>query len=271
MHPPPFAQREVSRNSLENLALTLIVTSMGAFNIRKYWSLLATSFIAGIILTILGPYGTQQFPILYRILFWTGLCIAGGLGTAAVNILLAKHEGAIGSRLRVVLQSLSATFVVWVCFFALKLATQGLPPASFYIVMPFYIWVISIVICSIGELMRTRNQSPLITSMKDAPALYERLKPTLRSAEIYALSAEDHYVRVHTSNGDDLILMRLADAIKETAPLSGLQTHRSWWTAEAGVKDIQKQDGKISILLRNGLIAPVSRGRAKDVRQANWA
>lgn len=264
------ATRQKRANGLENIPITFHVTPMGSSKIHNYSSLIATSLAAGIILTIMGPYGTLQFPVLYRALFWVGLCFAGGLGTAAVNLLLSKHDWTLRSWHRVLLQSLGATLIVWICFFALNIATQGPPPPSFYITIPFYIWVISIVICGIGELMRIQNTSPKHTAASDTPAIYERLKPALRRSEIYALSAEDHYVRVHTSKGDDLILMRLADAIKETAPLPGLQIHRSWWAAESGVKNIRKDDGKLSIILHNDIVAPVSRGRAKSVREANW-
>jgi hypothetical protein len=36
-----------------------------------------------------------------------------------------------------------------------------------------------------------------------------------------ALSVEDHYVRVRTTRGEEMILMRLSDAIRETAPETG--------------------------------------------------
>ncbi len=100
--------------------------------------------------------------------------------------------------------------------------------------------------------------------------MYERLKPSLRSAEIYALMAEDHYVRVYTSNGEDLILMRLSDAIKEVGDLKGLSVHRSWWVAEGGVKAAKKSDGKIILELHSGQVAPVSRSNQKQVKQSGW-
>ena len=40
-------------------------------------------------------------------------------------------------------------------------------------------------------------------------------KIELRGAEIFAVEAEDHYLRLHTSRGSDLILMRLSDAVAE--------------------------------------------------------
>lgn len=128
-----------------------------------------------------------------------------------------------------------------------------------------YVWVISITISSIGALIRSKDASSDSLPQKRA-ALYERLKPKLRSADIFALAAEDHYVRVITSKGDDLILMRLSDAIKEISPIKGLATHRSWWVSEVGAEKIKKSE----ILLPTGQIAPISRSGMKAVRDAGW-
>ena len=196
------------------------------------------------------------------------MCVAGGLGTAAANAVIKRSNKPFTIWQRVALQSIGATVMVWLCFLGLTLGTDGPPEPSFYYIIPFYIWIISLVICGFGELMRKPNPEDHTANAR-AP-IFERLKPALRSSEIYALSAEDHYVRVHTSKGDELILMRLSDAVKETTPLSGLQTHRSWWIAEAGVREITKNEGKLGIYLRNDVMAPVSRSKAKNIRDANW-
>ena len=44
------------------------------------------------------------------------------------------------------------------------------------------------------------------------PRFRLRLPAKLAGADLWAVEAEDHYLRLHTSKGDDLILMRLADA-----------------------------------------------------------
>ncbi len=235
--------------------------------LKQLSPLLGTSVAAGLVLSVLAPYGTHDMPFPPRFLFWVGLCVAGGLGTAVINGALAKHVDALNSWQRVVVQSLGATAAVWVCFWVLTYVTRGLPALQFYAVLPFYIWVVSVVICTIGELMRIQKASAPETARA---ALFERLKPPLRSAEIYALSAEDHYVRVHTSKGDDLILMRLSDAVRETEPLKGILVHRSWWVAENGVKKTLKADGKIMLRLQNDIEAPVSRNNQKAVRSAGW-
>lgn len=65
-------------------------------------------------------------------------------------------------------------------------------------------------------------------------ALLSRL-PNRLGKEVVALEAEDHYLRVHTTLGSDLILMRLSDAIAAIGPDLGLQVHRSWWVAHYAI------------------------------------
>ena len=102
------------------------------------------------------------------------------------------------------------------------------------------------------------------------PAFLERLPIRLRGAELYAVEAEDHYLRLHTSKGADLILMRLSDAIEELEGIEGAQTHRSWWVARDGVDDARRADGRATIRLKDGAEVPVSRTFVRALRQAGW-
>ena len=75
--------------------------------------------------------------------------------------------------------------------------------------------------------------------MPDAPRrspFLDRLPLRLRGATIRAVQAEDHYLRLHTDRGSDLILMRLSDAVSELEGLEGARTHRSWWVAREAVR-----------------------------------
>lgn len=98
----------------------------------------------------------------------------------------------------------------------------------------------------------------------------ERLPPRLRGAELHAVESEDHYLRLHTSRGSDLILFRLADALAELEGLEGAQTHRSWWVAREAVEDVRRGDGRATLVLRGGVEAPVSRTYAPALRAAGW-
>jgi hypothetical protein len=102
------------------------------------------------------------------------------------------------------------------------------------------------------------------------PKFLARLPDKLQGAELYAVEAEDHYLRLHTSKGRDLILMRLGDAIDELEGLEGAQTHRSWWVARAAVTSTERLDGRAVLTLKDGAEAPVSRGFAKALRSSGW-
>lgn len=99
------------------------------------------------------------------------------------------------------------------------------------------------------------------------PGLLDRLKPEMRG-RLSHLSMQDHYVEVHTDKGRTLILMRLADAIRETAPVEGLQIHRSHWVARASVRRVTSVNGRMQVEMENGAILPVSRSAQASVRQA---
>lgn len=226
-----------------------------------------TCSLAGVVLSVLAPYGTINFSWAYRLLFWIGLCMAGGLGAGGVAYLTRARN--FGPLVNALCQSLGATLCVSVFVIGLNYGENGSVTLIQVAYTLFYIWVIAITLSLIGNYLG-RAQAAHAAPESKRPVLYDRIKPRLRSADVYALSSEDHYVRLHTSAGDDLILMRLTDAIREISPLPGLRTHRSWWVAESGVDKLSRDNGKLSIQLKNGLTAPVSRARAKDIREAGW-
>ena len=102
------------------------------------------------------------------------------------------------------------------------------------------------------------------------PKFLERLPLKLRGAEVWAVEAEDHYLRLHTSKGQDLILLRLADAIDELAGIEGAQVHRSWWVARDAIADARRGDGRATLTLKDGSEVPVSRTYAKMLRERGW-
>ena len=102
------------------------------------------------------------------------------------------------------------------------------------------------------------------------PAFLDRL-PQRLGRELLCVRTEDHYLRVTTPLGDDLILMRMADAEMELAGADGLRVHRSWWVARAAVAQVERLAGnKMVLVLRSGLRVPVSRTYLGSVRAAGW-
>ncbi len=118
---------------------------------------------------------------------------------------------------------------------------------------------------------RVEAASPLPADTPLLPVtLTGRLSPKLKGETVLALEAEDHYVRIHTPAGSELVLLRLADAANEMGNTPGARTHRSWWVARSAVKAVNRNAGKTSLQLVNGLEVPVSRGYLAELREAGW-
>lgn len=97
-------------------------------------------------------------------------------------------------------------------------------------------------------------------------SLLDRLPERLRGADLSAVVAEDHDLRLHTSLGSSLIKMRLVDALEELVAVDGARTHRSRRVARAAVMSVARARGRATLRLRGGLEAPVSRRYALALR-----
>ena len=80
-----------------------------------------------------------------------------------------------------------------------------------------------------------------------------------RRAQILALSAEGHYLRVRTDAGDDLIHMPFHKALERLGDDDGARIHRSHWVRNSAVDGLLEKDGGLRVRLRTGCELPVSR------------
>lgn len=102
-----------------------------------------------------------------------------------------------------------------------------------------------------------------------APAFLQRFDPPVKG-QVFAVQAQEHYVRVVTAEGAGTTLYRFGDALRELEGLSGLKVHRSFWVADAGVAALKTGKRGLRIVLRNGEQVPVS-ARHADVVQRRFA
>ncbi len=84
---------------------------------------------------------------------------------------------------------------------------------------------------------------------------------------VLAVEAEDHYVKVHTLGGSELIYYRFADAIADLAGCDGLQVHRSFWVRRSAISELQTRGRQGRLVLTNGLQIPVSQSNLGLLRQ----
>jgi hypothetical protein len=106
--------------------------------------------------------------------------------------------------------------------------------------------------------------TPRGTLDRAEPDFMRRL-PVGRRGRLIALSAELHYLRVHTTAGDALILHGFGEALAQLGPDVGVRIHRSHWIDPAFVAEVTKERGRTIVRLSNGLMLPVARNRRAEV------
>lgn len=233
----------------------------------------AVSAMAGVFLALIGAFGSDEAPIGMRLAYWVGLCVAGAVVGTGVTQLIGR-EGRADERpwlyggLTVVGITLPFTIVVWLVS---ELLFHGPPRPATLLLYLGPVFIVTVAMTALNFLVQRRPAETHAAAVgAQPPRFLERLPPKLRGAELYAVEAEDHYLRLHTSRGQDLILMRLSDAVAELEGIEGAQTHRSWWVARAAVEDAQRGDGRATLRLKGEVEAPVSRAYAKALRAAGW-
>jgi hypothetical protein len=240
---------------------------------------------ASLVLAFTGAFHTDQIALLPRLGYWFSVVMAGSM----LGLLITAAVQAWGRLARwywlemafaALLISLPLTFIVVVasvlCFgqFPITLPTLA---GFFTAVFP-----VSLVMTIIN--MSTAPQVAPPTAEPEPPpappaapppvtmpaALAERLPARLRAGRLLALAAEDHYLRVHTDLGNDLVLMRMADAVALLADVPGARVHRSWWVARAAVTGTSRDGDRLFLTLETGLAAPVSRAERARLAAAGW-
>ena len=103
-----------------------------------------------------------------------------------------------------------------------------------------------------------------LAAEKSLSKFLDRLPSSLGRDLIY-LKVDDHYLEVHTVDGDGLVLMRMGDAVDGLGEL-GLQVHRSFWVSRRHVKDMMTVRGRNRLRLTGGREVPVSRTYLPAVR-----
>jgi hypothetical protein len=229
--------------------------------------------VIGGFLAFIGAFGLQREPLVQRLGDVLPFSWIGGL-LGAVCYRLVNRGGWIERRpwLGSVTSGLAMTppmiAIVWTIYRIFS--PPGIPLSQIPEVL-----TITLVMCLamnvLATTLRRRQQVVTVKEGSAPPAKFlERLPLKLRGADVWAVEAEDHYLRLHTSKGQDLILMRLSDAIAELEGIEGAQVHRSWWVARDAIADAVRGDGRATLTLQDGAEVPVSRTYARLLRERGW-
>ncbi|BEV09961.1 LytTR family transcriptional regulator DNA-binding domain-containing protein [Asticcacaulis sp. DW145] len=228
------------------------------------WAAVAT--VAGLILGALGPFGSYLNTGLdKRIAYWVVSMLVGAAlfgGTLWAVRRLVPGGGTKSLSLLAVafgLVSLFQAFLTRTAAFWLwpELHRFDLSPVLWY---GQTLLIGGLMVAVVWGLQR-RAASRSIPAGSEPPATLPK--------DVLALQMEDHYVRVHTPTGAQLMLMPLHQAIAQLE-IEGLRTHRSWWVARHAVRSIEGTPRAMRLHLGNGLTAPVARSAVVHLRQAGW-
>lgn len=250
--------------------------------VRKYFVHgMIASILLGALFAFLGVYNTNTQPYFHRFVFWFSTMFVGNFATGVFAPMvflkwLPKRPLVLQLSFVAVLISFPVTLVI-----AAYDHNYGLD-WSFYIwlLQYRYVVVISAILVFVGyfilrpyiESQTSEGEQPdstdngKIASQHVEQQFLKRLAPKHQRATLIAIKSEDHYLRVFTDVGDELILMRLSDAISVLAGADGMQTHRSWWVANHAISDMTRKQGKLVIQCHNELEVPVSRTYEKHVK-----
>lgn len=240
--------------------------------LRSRWRSHVIAAAAGVFLALVGALGTGAAPWLDRMAFWILLLQAGSLCAGAVGV-------AVSRRLRIG-ESAALRWAVTTLAVAapMTLLSWGLARLAFAwgapIAFAYFAWASLLITGAMTALTMAIAAPGRATEGPQSPPagvkLRERLPPPYRGAEIYAVSAEDHYLRVHTSAGGALLLLRFADALAELDGIEGAQVHRSWWVARAAILGARRDGRKMTLTLKGDINAPVSRPNVKALQDSGW-
>jgi hypothetical protein len=230
--------------------------------------------VVGVVLGLAGPFGSfASIEVLPRLAYWLAtvfLTYCFGFGSSMLADRLWGAGRPFWQRLLImsVPAGVGATLIVTL----LNLIAFGTDGFEFpgVLVLMGQCFAVALGVEAV-VLLTDRREAPASGAGPEAPpAILDRV-PAHQRGPLIALVVEDHYVDIVTERGKTLVLMRLADAIREAGSTAGLQIHRSHWVATAAVVRTHRSDGKVVLELSNGMRLPVSRGYLPAVKEAGLA
>lgn len=256
---------------------------------------------AAALLAFVGALGTDAAPFISRLVYWAAVILPASLIGMAVREGMRSwgrlaHNRAAEIGVIALLISVPHSFMVIVAT-ALFFGMSAITPA---VVLNFWfaVLVVSLVLTTINYLSAKDEEAPSPPSLAAQPhpepanappslaeavpeadpsplpevpvLIAEKLPARLCGARLIGIAAEDHYLRIYTDAGSDLVLMRMGDACALLPDSAGARVHRSWWVAKGAVEGHGRQSSKMALTLTGGLTVPVSRSMQAALREQGW-
>jgi len=240
---------------------------------------LGALLVVVLLLALVGPFGTlDSMSLFQRFAYWAAIVVCSYGLAYAVARLVSRSFG-LGQRIRsswarvlVFGAIVGVPVTIAVCavdLVALARLTNDLPMLYLQCTL-IGLCVMAMLEIVDASIRQATAELPAAGVPPGPPPIVERLPPPQRG-KLVSLSVADHYVEVVTERGKGLVLIRLGDAIGETAGIPGLQIHRSHWVAAHAIRRLVRLEGKPMLELVDGRRLPVSRSYIEAVREAGFS
>jgi DNA-binding LytR/AlgR family response regulator len=218
------------------------------------------------VLALAGPFGTlESLTMAGRLGYWGAVVLATYATGTAIGVSLSARLSQQPPATRVAVTTLATATAATAVVVALNVLLLGAMPDAIGGMSTFA--AIFAVAAIVSATLQLTDRSDTRAARDAAPPLLDRL-PLDRRGTLVALSVEDHYVRVRTTQGETMLLMRLGDAIREAAPTPGLQVHRSHWVATGAVRAVRRDGDRAVLAMTMGGDIPASRSHIPALREA---
>lgn len=248
---------------MTNLSLQLAMREwrehMG--NPMRLWVLVGT----GAILAIVAPFGTDaSMTMLPRFVYWlalVGMTYSIGCATYLISNQLAPDRIVMRTALAAVMTGAGAMSVVYLLN---GMALQYWATGSELTAQVVNVFLIAAILAGIFQ---TAYGGWGETAPPSPPKLLDRL-PFDKRGPLVSLTVEDHYVNIRTTKGQEMVLIRLADAIGEVGDTPGARVHRSHWAAFNQVRSAARKGDGAVLQMAHGPDIPVSRANVAKLKEA---
>ncbi len=230
----------------------------------RTFHLVVVAIITAILFAFLGPFNTfMNMSLAKRLGFWLTLIAMCGL-FFHVSVMFTLHYQRIAhwSRLmRLLTGSFVASFPGLLVFLLTDYLFRGRVYSSSNLL---FLWTTVFVI---GTCISYANFMPPFIKLSEEEKEAEEdpeLIPFLKRLsddlgyKLVSMSMKDHYIHVTTSNGNELIHVTFADAMRELRLYPGMQIHRSHWVAKDAITRLVRQGRSDFVELNDGRKLPVS-------------
>ena len=254
----PFTLREMQHRSVEGWSWFAYIASA-----PRFWAVLA---VASVFFALIAPFGMAAVPFAVRLSYWSLTSVATSLvAVACIALIVSLAPGAPRVATLLAGAALSAFPNTPVVVLMVRWLMPEASPVTFWQQFPLVLPV-GLVMAAVMYLAFEHTPADDEAKEADRPnPLMDRL-PVEKRGAVISLSVEDHYVRVTTVRGEELVLMRMGDAVQAMGA-AGMRIHRSHWIAYDHVAGATRVGGKPHVRTSDGRMLPVSRTYAAAARE----